>query len=76
MSPSRHRVTRAVTRRVTDNALSIGLVVARVRRNAPEMPSRTTVSASSRPPRRLAAASGFNRSSHRAVPSSDALAVA
>ena len=34
MSPSRQRVTRAVTRRVTLRADSIGLVVARVRRSA------------------------------------------
>jgi hypothetical protein len=35
ISPSRHRVTRAVTRRVTERADSMGLVVANVQRNAP-----------------------------------------
>lgn len=76
MSPSRHRVTREVTRRVTLNADSIELVVASVRRSTPDTPSHSTVSVYSRPSRRLDAASGFSRSSHRAVPSSDALAVA
>ncbi len=70
ISPSRHRVTRAVTRRVTERADSMGLVVANVRRNAPARPSRTTASVSSNPSRRLAAI----RSSQRAVASSDALA--
>ena len=74
MSPSRQRVTRAVTRRVTLSADSIGLVVASVRRSAPGTPSRTTVSVSSNPSRRLAAASALIRSSQRAVASSDALA--
>ncbi len=74
ISPSRHRVTRAVTRRVTERADSMGLVVANVRRNAPARPSRTTASVSSNPSRRLAAASGLIRSSQRAVASSDALA--
>ena len=75
MSPSRQRVTRAVTRRVTDSADSMGLVVANVRRNAPARPSRTTVSVSSSPSRRLDAASGLIRSSQRAVASRDVLAV-
>src|SRR5262245_45322493 len=61
MSPSRQRVTRAVTRRVTLSADSIGLVVASVRRSAPGTPSRTTVSVSARPSRRLDAASGLIR---------------
>ena len=74
ISPSRQRVTRAVTRRVTERADSMGLVVAKVRRNAPARPSRTTVSVSSNPSRRLEAASGLIRSSQRAVASSDALA--
>src|SRR5262249_22500258 len=56
MSPSRHRVTPAVTRGVTLRPDSIGLVVARARRNALGTPSRTTVSVSSRPSRRLDAA--------------------
>ena len=50
MLPSRQRLTRAVTRRVTLRALSIGLVVASVRRRTPATPatpSRTTVSVSS-----------------------------
>jgi hypothetical protein len=42
MSPSRQRVTRAVTRRVTLSADSIGLVVVSVRRSTPGTPSRTT----------------------------------
>jgi hypothetical protein len=55
ISQLRHRVTRAVTRRVTLSADSIGLVVARLRRSAPGRPSRITVNVSSRPSRRLAA---------------------
>jgi hypothetical protein len=51
------------------------LVVASVRRGAPGTPRRTTVSVSARPSRRLDAASGLIRSSHRAVASSDDLAV-
>ena len=70
ISPSRHRVTRAVTRRVTERADSMGLVVANVRRNAPTRPSRTTVSVSSSLSRRLETASGLIRSSQRAVASS------
>jgi hypothetical protein len=50
MSPSRHRVSRAVTRRVTLSTLSIGLVVTRVRRNAPRTPSRTTSASPPGPP--------------------------
>ena len=69
-----HLVTRAVTRRITVRADSIGLVVARVRRNAPGTPSRTTVSVFSNPSRRLEAASALIRSSQRAVASRDALA--
>ena len=42
ISPSRQRVTRAVTRRVTLSADSIGLVVASVRRTTPGTPGRTT----------------------------------
>jgi hypothetical protein len=68
--------TRAVTRRVTEGADSMGLVVAKVRRNAPARPSRTTVSVSSNHSRRPEAASGLIRSSQRAVASSDALAAA
>ena len=76
MSPSRQApVTRAVTRHITDSADSMGLVVANVRRNAPARPSRTTVSVSSSPSRRLDAASGLIRSSQRAVASRDVLAV-
>ena len=63
-----------MTRRVTERADSMGLVVASVRRNAPARPSRTTASVSSNPSRRLEAASGLIRSSQRAVASSDALA--
>ena len=61
ISPSRRRVTRAVTRRVTESADSLGLVVASVRRSAPARPSRTTVSVSSNRSRRLEAASGLIR---------------
>ena len=53
---------------------SIGLVVAGVRRSARGTPSRTTVSVSSNPSRRLEAASALIRSSQRAVASCDALA--
>ena len=74
ISPSRHQVTRAVTRRVTLRADSIGLVVANVRRSAPDTPKRTTVSVSSTPSRRLTAASGLIRISQVAVSSSDFLA--
>jgi hypothetical protein len=73
-SPSRQRVTLEVTRCVTDNADSIGLVEHSVRRNGPLSPNRSTVSVSSRPSRRLAAASGLTRESHFAVVSSDFLA--
>ncbi len=61
ISPSRHRITRAVTRRVALKADSIGLVVAGVRRRAAGTLNRTTVSVSSWPSRRLAAASGLVR---------------
>jgi hypothetical protein len=63
-----------VTHRVTERADSIGLVVASVRNSAPGTPSRTTVSVSSNPSRRLEAASGLICSSQRAVASRDALA--
>ena len=59
---------------MTLKADSIGLVVAKVRRSAADTPKRTTVSVSSKPSRRLAAASGLIRLSHLAVPSSDCLA--
>jgi hypothetical protein len=74
MSPSRHRVTRAVTHRVTLNADSIGLVVDSVRRSAADTSNRTTVNVSSSPSRRLAAASGLIRLNHLAVLSSNCLA--
>jgi hypothetical protein len=61
MSPSRQRVKRAVARRVTFSADSIGLVVASVLRSAPGTPSRTTVSVSSNPFRRVASASASGR---------------
>lgn len=51
MSPSRHRVTRAVTRRVAESALSIGPVVASARRSTPGTPDFATVSVSSGPSR-------------------------
>jgi hypothetical protein len=51
----------------------MGLVVAKVRRSAPDTPKRTTVSVSSNPSRRLAAESGLIRISQLAVSSSDLL---
>jgi hypothetical protein len=48
ISPSRHQVTRAVTRLVTLKADSIGLVVAKVCRSDFDTPNRTTVSVSSK----------------------------
>lgn len=57
MSPSRQRVTREVTRRAADSSAdSIGLVEHNVRLKVPVRPSRSTVSVSSSPSRRLAAA--------------------
>jgi hypothetical protein len=71
MSPSRQRFTRRVTSRVTLKADSMGLVEENVRLKGSERPNRTTVSVSSRPSQRLAAASGLIRASHFAVVSSD-----
>ena len=73
MSPSRQRLTQEVTRCATDSADSVGLVELSVRRSGPVRPSRITVSVSSRPSRRLAAASGLSRESH-CIDSSDDLA--
>jgi hypothetical protein len=66
MSPSRQRVTRDVTRCVTDSADLIGFVEHGVRRNGLERPNWITISVSSRPSFRLAAASGLSRESYLA----------
>jgi hypothetical protein len=56
MSSSRHCVTRAVTRHVTLNGDSIGMVVARLRRSAPGTANLITVRVSFNPSLRLEAA--------------------
>jgi hypothetical protein len=53
---------------VTLKADSIGLVVAKVRRKTADTPKRTTISVSSNPSRRLAAASGWPARARRVRP--------
>src|SRR5208283_1053350 len=66
ISPSRQRVTRWVLRRALELGFSIMLVLPSARHKEGESPSRLMVNSSSKPSRRLPAASGYSRSSQEA----------